>query len=228
MQMLLSDFQSKIINKLYLHPNPEEILNEMSNIYRLPSEEFSKHFYDFFDCKIIMGANESDIRNILASLIAFTNHYITLQNYKDYLYTFYMDICLHNRNQLQDSPLLLSTLSGVAFEDFMAKLYYVEGYIVEKTQASHDGGVDLILHPNNYPHLTYYVQCKGSPTGKAVSSSVIRDLYGTIKEANVNGGFIATTTYLSPDAIQFINRHIDCQILNHDFNYIVSTLNKIF
>lgn len=228
MQMLLNELQNKIISKLNQYHNPKQVLAEMSAIINLPSTEISKCFYEFFDIRIIMGANELDIRNILSSLIVFTEHYITLQSYKDYLYKYYLDIQLHYRNQIQNSPILLSTLSGIVFEDFMAKLYYLEGYIVERTQASHDGGVDLILHPNNCFQLTYYVQCKGSPTGKAVSSSVVRDLYGTICEANVNGGYIATTTYLSPDAIQFIKEHLACQILVHDYEYIVSTLNKIF
>lgn len=191
----------------------EVIFNELNRICLLPAKEMVEEYRNFTG-ELLIGDYQS-IHKLILSQIELAKTYATKLECELFLSTYYSD------------NLKINNLTGTDFEYFMSRFYYACNYNVETTKLSHDEGVDLILHPRNNPLFTCYVQCKGSLKGQAVSSSIIRDLNGTIHNARVNGGFIATTTHVSKAAMKFIIQN-NMLIQVHDFNYITSTLNDMF
>lgn len=199
-------------NPLILSKNAV-VFDKLNEICLLPAKEMVKEYRNFTGV-LLIGDYESIHQSIL-SQIELAKTYASKLECELFLSAYYLD------------KLKIGNLTSTDFEYFMSKFYYACNYNVETTKLSHDEGVDLILHPRNNPLFTCYVQCKGSLKGQAVSSSIIRDLNGTIHSAKVNAGFIATTTRVSKDAMKFIKEN-NVLIHVHDLNYITSTLDDMF
>lgn len=112
------------------------------------------------------------------------------------------------------------------FEEFMAQLYNKLGYNVELTQTTRDGGKDIILRkPDVLGDMVYYVECKRYKEKNKVGLDVVQRLTGIIETDKVNGGIIATTSYLSPIAERWIiENNLNCRIKMHNFNTIQNML----
>lgn len=117
-------------------------------------------------------------------------------------------------------------LSPREFEEFMAQLYNKLGYNVELTQTTRDGGKDIILRkPDILDDMVYYVECKRYKEKNKVGLDVVQRLTGIIETDKVNGGIIATTSYLSPIAERWIKENnLNCRIQMHNFNIIQNML----
>lgn len=95
----------------------------------------------------------------------------------------------------------LQQMDPFAFEEYVAqRLFARQGYTVENTQDSKDGGVDIAVKD---PYgQTAVVQCKryrgtvGSPT--------VRELYGTMIHAGAARAFLVTTGTISLDARKWV------------------------
>lgn len=117
-------------------------------------------------------------------------------------------------------------LSPREFEEFMARLYNKLGYNVELTQTTRDGGKDIILRkPDVLGDMIYYVECKRYKEKNKVGLDVVQRLTGIVETDKVNGGIIATTSYLSPSAERWIieNRY-NYKIQMHNFKTIQNML----
>lgn len=117
-------------------------------------------------------------------------------------------------------------LSPREFEEFMAQLYNKLGYNVELTQTTRDGGKDIILRkPDVLGDMIYYVECKRYKEKNKVGLDVVQRLTGIVETDKVNGGIIATTSYLSPSAEKWIieNRY-NYKIQMHNFKTIQNML----
>lgn len=117
-------------------------------------------------------------------------------------------------------------LSPREFEEFMAQLYNKLGYNVELTQTTRDGGKDIILRkPDVLGDMIYYVECKRYKEKNKVGLDVVQRLTGIVETDKVNGGIIATTSYLSPSAESWIieNRY-NYKIQMHNFKTIQNML----
>ena len=94
-------------------------------------------------------------------------------------------------------------ISPRSFEIYLGKFYSLQGYEVEITPPSRDGGVDIIL--NKYG-ITTYVQCK-KYTGN-VGVKPVRELYGVMCSNNVNNGIVANSKGgFSKDAYLFAQKN---------------------
>lgn len=115
------------------------------------------------------------------------------------------------------------------FEEFMAQLYNKLGYNVELTQTTRDGGKDIILRkPDVVGDVVYYVECKRYKEKNKVGLDVVQRLTGIIETDKVNGGIIATTSYLSPIAERWIiENNLNYRIQMHNFNTIQNMLKKL-
>ena len=120
-------------------------------------------------------------------------------------------------------------LSGTDFEIVMAEIYSKLGYDVTRTQSTRDGGKDLIIRkPETLGDFIYYVECKKFAPNRHVGVGIVRNFVGTVTTDRVNGGVIATTSFFTKDACEFIlDNKWDCQIKMHDYNMVRSLLNKI-
>jgi HJR/Mrr/RecB family endonuclease len=92
------------------------------------------------------------------------------------------------------------SLSGLAFERELAKVFRVIGYEATVTHASGDKGVDIILKKNG---TTGIVQCKARRG--AVGPNVVRELLGSSVDFKADFAMLASVSGFTPAAIEFAN-----------------------
>lgn len=104
----------------------------------------------------------------------------------------------------------LDELHWRQFEKLIAELLEADGYTVELMQGTKDGGVDVIATRDHGPLGLFKTlwQAKKKNPGNKVGLSVVRELADTRNEFGASKAFIVTSTYLTRDAIQRIQR--DC------------------
>lgn len=129
---------------------------------------------------------------------------------------------------LAEHPEDLYKCSPRDFEKYMAELYRKMGYQVELTPATRDGGKDIILRsPDILGDLVYYVECKQYNPNHKVGLDIVQRFTGVIEIDKANAGIIATTSFFSPDAQNWvINHDLGYRIKMHDFNTIARLLKR--
>lgn len=102
----------------------------------------------------------------------------------------------------------IEDLSWRNFERLVAQLLESEGYTVELMAGTKDGGIDVIAVMDRGPLGEFKTlwQAKKTGTGKKVGLSVVRELADTKNEFGASKAYIVTSTYLTRDAIQRIDR----------------------
>jgi hypothetical protein len=104
-------------------------------------------------------------------------------------------------------------MTGYEFEEYIAKFFKVNGFEVQQTSYSHDGGIDLIAFCNDPIYSgKYIIQCK-KYKDTLVGQPVIRDLYGVVMSENANKGILITTSDFTEDAQTFA-RHKNIELIN--------------
>lgn len=128
---------------------------------------------------------------------------------------------------LSENPEAFYQLSDEDFEIVMAEIYSKLGYNVTRTQATRDGGKDLIIRKaETLGDFIYYVECKKYAPKRHIGVGIVRNLVGTVNTDRVNGGILATTSFFTKDARQFIlDNKWNCQIQLHDYTKIKDLLN---
>lgn len=130
---------------------------------------------------------------------------------------------------LSEHPESFYQLTDNDFEIVMAEIYSKLGYDVTRTKATRDGGKDLIIRiPEILGDFIYYVECKKYAAKRPIGVGIIRNLIGTVNTDRVNGGILATTSFFTRDAYEFISGNKwNCQIKTHDYNVIKDLLNQV-
>lgn len=90
------------------------------------------------------------------------------------------------------------SLSGVAFERELARVFRLAGYEASLTSASRDEGIDIILKREG---TTGIVQCKAhrGPVGP----NVVRELLGSAVHFNADFAMLASTSGFTPASVEF-------------------------
>jgi len=98
----------------------------------------------------------------------------------------------------QDQTLL--QLEPHIFEEVVAELLRSQGFEVNLTKRTRDGGYDLVAltKQGGFP-LKFLVECKRYTTEK-IGIEIVRNLMYVVKQEEANKGIIATTSYFSKDA----------------------------
>jgi restriction system protein len=109
---------------------------------------------------------------------------------------------------------LMKRLEGVQFEHFVAHLLEAMGYRTKVTQASGDGGFDIIAHrdPLGLEPPIIKVQCKRT-TGSMGGPDVQR-LIGTLASGNTELGLFVTLGAYSKDAQHLGRTRQDLRLIN--------------
>lgn len=130
---------------------------------------------------------------------------------------------------LRDNPEEWYRLTGDQFEMVMQEIYTRLGYQVERTKATRDGGKDLIIRkPELLGDFIYYVECKKYAPNRHIGLGIVQRFKCVMDTDNVNGGMLATTSFFTKDAKDFVlNNKLDCQVKFHDFNKINGFLNQV-
>lgn len=96
----------------------------------------------------------------------------------------------------------LSNLDPRKFEEVVAELLYKQGFKVELTKQTRDGGYDIlaILPMQSHSPQKWLVECKRWSENRKVDVQIIRAFKEVIQTNNANKGLIVTTSYFSLDA----------------------------
>ena len=85
------------------------------------------------------------------------------------------------------------SLTPRQFEQVVAELLEKQGYDVELTPPSKDGGKDIyVAKKTSLGRFLYLVECKKYGRGRPVGVELIRQLYGVVEQERVNAGIGAT------------------------------------
>ncbi len=130
---------------------------------------------------------------------------------------------------LSEHPESFYQLTDNDFEIVMAEIYSKLGYDVTRTKATRDGGKDLIIRiPEILGDFIYYVECKKYNPKRPIGIGIIRSFVGTVNTDRVNSGILATTSFFTRDAYNFISDNKwNCQIKTHDYNVIRNLLTQV-
>ncbi|SRR6266567_4266195 len=101
------------------------------------------------------------------------------------------DLLLRSPVTAQD----LHQLSPRDFEELIAELLSAQGYGVERTPMSHDGGVDLwVAREDSLGKFLYAVQCKRNAPERPVRVDVVRELVGVVDLTGATAGILVTSS----------------------------------
>jgi restriction system protein len=129
--------------------------------------------------------------------------------------------------RLKDNPEILRELSPRQFEELIADLLDRQGYKVDLTPSTRDGGLDMYAAKSDQiGRFLFLVECKRYTPPKKVGVEVVRALYGTVQQKNATAGIIATTSFFTNDAIAF-QRDVKYQMSLRDYFAIKKWLQLI-
>jgi restriction endonuclease/AAA ATPase-like protein len=101
------------------------------------------------------------------------------------------------------NPDLLHELTPRKFEEFVAELMRQQGFTVELTPATRDGGKDVYLAAKqSIGSFLYLVECKQYKQ-RPVGIGCVQRLYGAIEAERATGGLVVTTSHFSKPAETF-------------------------
>jgi restriction system protein len=127
---------------------------------------------------------------------------------------------------LAGDPNRLFDLSPRKFEELVALLLREQGYEVEITRFSKDGGKDLIVaSPTSLGSFLYYVQCKLYSPRHRVGVEPVRELYGVVEHDRATAGLLVTTSSFTRGAREF-QLPVKQRLSLHDYDSLVSWLDK--
>ena len=125
---------------------------------------------------------------------------------------------------LLQQPHDLYNLSPRNFEKLVAELLSRQGYEIQLTPKTRDGGRDVIARMESAfgPHL-YLVECKRYSRDRPVGVSLIRALYGVVEAERATSGLVVTTSSFSTGALRFRDT-VKHRISLADYNDLVQWL----
>ena len=125
---------------------------------------------------------------------------------------------------LAKTPELIYKLTSRQFEELVAELFIQEGYQVELTKSTVDGGKDIYAAKTTvFGQFLYVVECKKYSPENKVGVNVLRSLYGVVQNEKVTSGIIVTSSYFTKNAINF-QQSIKHQLQLNDFNNLCKWL----
>lgn len=130
--------------------------------------------------------------------------------------------------ELSRNPNLLYNLSPYDFERVIARMFEKKGFTVKITPQTRDGGKDIFIAKNDLCSFLFYVECKKYSPDQHVRIDVIQRLYGVISAEKATGGIIATTSYFTKPAKDYIQEHqLEHQLTLQDYNTISNILKSL-
>jgi HJR/Mrr/RecB family endonuclease len=130
------------------------------------------------------------------------------------------------KKYLKKHPQMLYELSPRRFEELVASILKDLGFEVEITQATRDGGRDIIAHVRNTitSYLTY-IECKRYAADNKVGVGIVREVIGVHHIRKPTKSIIVTTSFFSKDAIKEAET-MESQLDLKDFNDIKTWLQR--
>lgn len=123
---------------------------------------------------------------------------------------------------IRKSPRILYQISPRKFEEFIASIFKNQGFYVELTPESRDGGFDILVVQKDSitGDKKFLVECKRYAAENKVGVGIIRSLLGVVVDQNASMGILATTSYFTSGAIQLESRNKSYLSLNDYWNLL--------
>ena len=110
--------------------------------------------------------------------------------------------------EIRKRPELIHQLNPRKFEEFVAELLRRNGFDVQLTPRSKDGGLDMFVREKNaLGTFLYLVECKKYRPDRPVQVKVVRELFGTLYNQQANAGILVTTSQFTKGAKEFQQKH---------------------
>jgi restriction system protein len=118
---------------------------------------------------------------------------------------------------ISSQPSLMQEMSARQFEELVAEVMQRQGYTVELTPATRDGGKDIyVAKRSDLGSFLYLVECKKYALDNPVGVGVVRALYGTVQYERATAGIVVTSSTFTRDARDFVQR-IEHQMSLRDY-----------
>lgn len=118
---------------------------------------------------------------------------------------------------LKKDPELSWKLPPRKFEEIVAEILENQGYEVELTPASGDGGLDIYAaKKDGLGKFLFLVECKRYVPPNKVGIEIARSLYGVVQSKKATAGAIVTTSFFTSGAESF-QREVQHQMSLHDY-----------
>lgn len=118
---------------------------------------------------------------------------------------------------LKKQPDLAWSLPPRKFEEIVAELLSKQGYDVELTPASGDGGFDMYAaKKEGLGRFLYLVECKRYRPPNKVGVEIVRSLHGVIQAKRATAGAIVTTSFFTGGAKEY-QQALQYQLHLHDY-----------
>lgn len=128
-------------------------------------------------------------------------------------------------SKLKRNPEDIYKLAPRKFEELIAEILKDRGWEVELTKETRDGGKDIIAYrETDVGRLLCLVEAKKYRKDRPVGVSLIRNLYGTLCDANATSGMMVTTSTFTQDAQTFQERH-QYKLALRDYTHLVDWIN---
>ena len=128
---------------------------------------------------------------------------------------------------LAKHPELLHELHPRKFEEIIASIFKNQGFTVELTPETRDGGFDIhaVSHTQLGHHL-YIIECKRFASHDKVGIEAVQRLHGVSMSKGATKGILATTSTFTKDAVDFAIP-LKYSLTLSDFKVVTDWLQKI-
>jgi hypothetical protein len=151
-------------------------------------------------CFFLLGVIETKIRMAISPAFRQASQYRSaIDDYRKKVREYEQWVAAQERERLRRQEQYWRGLSGVAFENELARLFRGLGYQVSQTPRTGDGGVDLILLKNDRKTV---VQCKAHD--KKIPIGVARELVASIQDFKADDAIIACLEGVTGPVQQYI------------------------
>lgn len=227
--------------KKTLKKSPQEILDNQ-RVSSLAVEKLksggnisTKEFLSLFKS----DATEEHILNEAISIIADTDSKYLLDNLAS-LYVEdpeiihgYLDFWCPNLESemlsyFRSNPDQLYSMNPRSFEELVAAIFKNNGFSIELTPKTRDGGVDIIAvqHSVLTGKSVNLIECKRYSPDRKVGIGMVQRLLGTVNQMRASKGILVTTSFFSKDALH-VEQTSQHQLLLSDYSKITSWLNGL-
>ena len=100
-----------------------------------------------------------------------------------------VELSKHSNNLIEDLK-EIDSMTGLEFEEYLRKLFIALDYSVEKTKATRDGGIDIILKKEG---RTTLIQAKKYKINGIVGVDAVRDVHSNASKYNASELIVLTT-----------------------------------
>ncbi|TCD05864.1 restriction endonuclease [Pedobacter frigidisoli] len=113
------------------------------------------------------------------------------------------------------------------FEELMAELMVLDGWQVELTKQTRDGGHDLIcLKSMDDMEFKLIGECKRNAAARKIGVGILRELQTVISDESAHKGAIFTTSYFTKDSVSYSKKYDPKKIELRDINYIINWIRR--